>query len=384
MPLLCDFPSPPVAREAFAGGFTSKGVALLTLDELEMYSRGRGARRERRYKCPFCGASEQAFHVNAESGAFNCKRNSCGVKGILREFWREREPMKANERARRDTARAFAPLASKPSAEGEGERGNWRALWEGALALDGPGARKGCDFLAARGSSVDLALASGARFCANWAPSPEGKIYSGGAAVLYPLLSGAREVVAVGGRYVGPVEPKARVGGALDRGVFLAPVWNGQKWLCPLDFEAPCIVEGPADALALASCGAPAIAAHGCNLPQWLAGALAFKTPFLSPDADNAGEKALLDWKREIGPFAPRFRVLRPANAKDFGEMLQNRGRAELRAWLRAAGVPLLDRNTEEEALARLDPQLLAAFPRPVAVEIGLNLLALDRGEEIE
>ncbi len=177
MPLLCDFPSPPVAREAFAGGFTSKGVPLLTLDELESYSTGKGARIERRYKCPFCGASERAFHLNTQTGTFNCKRASCAVSGVLREFWREREPLKANDRARRDTARAFAPapLPKMPRPD-ESDAGNWREQWDGAFSLDEMGAGAGRDFLTSRGLPVPLALATGARFCANWGHLRKGKL----------------------------------------------------------------------------------------------------------------------------------------------------------------------------------------------------------------
>lgn len=394
MPFLSDFPRPEVAQGAFAGGYTSKRVPLLTLDELEQYSSGKGSRRERRYKCPFCGDNEQAFHVNTETGAFNCKRSSCAVKGCLREFWREGEPLGAKARAMRDTARAFeaAPDRSprQEESDGQSERGNWRELWNGARPLDVPAAYAARAFLSKRGLSLPAALATGARYCLDWAPSPEGKIYSGGAAILYPLSNPAREVVAVGGRYLHPraragEKPiKARTGGALDCGAFLAPAFDGAKWVCPLDCETPFVVEGPADALALAQCGAPALAAHGTCLAQWIAGALAFKAPFLAPDVDAAGEKSLPDWTRDLAPFAPRLRALRPTVGKDFGEMLENVGRAEMRVWLRSAGVPLLDRHSEADALARFGPSMVALFPRAEAVEIGLMLLALDARQEIE
>lgn len=390
MPLLSDFPSPQIAQSAFAGGYTAKGVPLLTLDELEQYSTGKGARRERRYKCPFCGAGERAFHVNTETGAFNCKRGSCAVKGCLREFWREAEPLGARARAMRDTARAFEAAPDRApqldQCTGQSEQGNWRAQWESARPLDAPDAHAARAFLSGRGLSLPAALATGARYCLDWAPSPEGAVYFGGAAILYPLSNPAREVVAVGGRYLRPREraPKARTGGALDCGAFLAPAFDGSKWVCPLDWETPFVVEGPADALALAQCGAPALAAHGTCLAQWIAGALAFKAPFLAPDVDAAGEKALPIWTRDLAPFAPRLRALRPPVGKDFGEMLQSVGRAEMRVWLRGAGVPLLDRHSEADALARLAPSIRKTFARAIAVEIGLLSLALDAGFDIE
>lgn len=319
MPLLCDFPSPPIARESFAGGFSSKGVALLTFDELEMYSSGKGARRERLYKCPFCGASERAFHLNTKTGAFNCKRGSCGVKGRLREFWPPL-PDATSPRfvSKRTRPSAFALTPEVPFVPSEG--GNWLALWEGALALDTQGAAAGRDYISGRGVALGVALDAGARFCRNWAPSPEGKIYWGGAAILFPLLDRSGELIAVAGRYLAPNSsgPKARTGGDASRGAFRAPAHGAD----PLDTERPVLVEGPFDALALATCGAPAIAMNGTNLPRWFPPAMAFKAPILAPDNDKSGAVALRTWRRDIGPFAPRLRVLTPEVGKDFGECI--------------------------------------------------------------
>lgn len=343
MPLLGDFPSPPVERESFAGGFSSKGTALLTLDELEMYSSGKGARTERLYKCPFCGASERAFHVNTKTGAFNCKRSSCGVKGRLREFWpapdqRRGAAFQGRQIARKPLSTAFT--LSPDQAPKASVGGNWRAQWENALALDATGAHLGAAYVSQRGITVEVAQRAGVRFCRNWAPSVEGKSYFGGAAVLFPLLNRAGEVVAVGGRYLEPKPdgPKARTGGDAAQGVFRVPVES----LDPLESEQPVLVEGPFDALALATCGAPAIALNGISLPLWLAHALAFKAPFLAPDGDEGGVKALPFWRREVAPFAPRVRVLEFAEelrAKDFGEAIVQSGEGELRAWLLRASV---------------------------------------------
>jgi hypothetical protein len=349
MPLLSDFPSPPVAVESFAGGFSSKGAALLTLDELEMYSSGKGARRERLYKCPFCGAGERAFHLNIETGAFNCKRGSCGVKGRLREFWPPlpdaTSPRFVSKRARPS---AFTLTPEVPKAALDQTGGNWRALWESALALDDGGAQPGRDYVKGRGVALFVALDAGARFCRNWAPSTEGKPYAGGAAILFPLLDRSGELVAVAGRYLRPSStgPKARTGGDASRGAFRAPALGAD----PLDTERPVLVEGPFDALALSTCGAPALAMNGVALPHWLPSAMAFKAPILAPDDDAGGPAALGVWRRDIGPFAPRLRALVPEGGKDFGESIGMGGAAMLRAFLIRSGVlDALDENPIEE-----------------------------------
>ena len=345
MPLLSDFPSPLIARESFAGGFSSKGVPLLTLEELEMYSSGKGARRERLYKCPFCGASERAFHLNIETGAFNCKRGSCGVKGRLREFWpplASATPSRFTSKRARPSAFTLTPEVPKAALDETG--GNWRALWEGALALDDEGAQPGRDYVNGRGVALGAALGAGARFCRNWAPSPEGKTYWGGAAILFPLLDRSGELVAVAGRYLrpNPSGPKARTGGDASRGAFRAPAHGAD----PLDTERPVLVEGPFDALALSTCGAPALAMNGTALPHWIPSAMAFKAPILAPDNDVGGVKALCTWRRDIGPFAPRLHIFVPEVGKDFGECIGkgNAGRlgfrlSMLRAFLIRSGV---------------------------------------------
>lgn len=353
MPLLCDFPLPPVAREAFAGGFSDKGTALLTFDELEQYSSGKGARRERCYKCPFCGDAERAFHVNIETGAFNCKRSSCGVKGRLREFWPAFENASLNALGARVRGRArVVGSALTLSPEKPVERtsgGNWRALWDNALALDEMDAQPGRDYLCGRGVCIETATRAKVRFCRNWAPSTEGKPYCGGVAILFPLLDRAGDLVAVGGRYLAPRDgqPKARTGGDACLGVF-----RGTP--DALESEQPVLVEGPFDALALASCGVPALALNGVALPVWMPSVMAFKAPWIAPDGDVGGDMARGIWKREISPFAPRLRDLRPDGGKDFGECIQRDGVPSLRAWLQRVGVlPETSDAAEVRELAR-------------------------------
>lgn len=373
MPLLCDFPAPSVEREAFAGGYTSKGVPLLTLDELEQYSSGKGSRRERTYKCPFCGASERAFHVNIETGAFNCKRSSCAVKGRLREFWPSLDATRLHSQNRVFDAFALKPLrqpAPLDAVEADGD--NWRAQWESAAPLDAIEAEPARCFLIGRGLSVEIAQQSGARFSRNWAPSPEGKTYRGGAAVLFPLLDMAGELVAVGGRYLmDGATPKARVGGRGETGVFHCAV-NGKR---PLDVENIVAVEGPADALALASVGVPSVAFHGTVAPVWWHRACAFKAFWAALDNDTAGDKGAGVALDTVNGYARKSVRLTPTGANDWAELLETSGADALRACL---PLELLDapQNRPKNTTAGTDSQPPAADAPPDALESARARLA--------
>lgn len=345
MPTLAtDFPSPPIERETFAGGFAAGGAALLTFDELSAYDTGQGRGAERLFRCPFCGASERAFHVNAETGRFNCKRSSCAVKGILREFWKNAPQLSGRAKSQARLRKAFeldAPTIPEAVTNAPLDASNWRQVWENALALDAPESEAARDYLSGRGACLESAIRAGARFCLNWAPSPEGKIYRGGAAILFPLRDLAGELRAVNGRYLrADANPKARTGGTLGEGAFWAPPTDGFNWR---ECDALAIVEGPFDALALAACGAAALSLGGVNLPRWFGRAVAFKAVSIGADADAAGEAAAADWTRQISGFTARVSRLRaPDGCKDFGEALEICARESLANWLREFAPQLL------------------------------------------
>ncbi len=340
--LATHFPAPAIEREAFAGGFASGGAALLTFDELSAYDSGQGRGAERLFRCPFCGATERAFHVNTQTGRFNCKRSSCGVKGILREFWTDAPQPRGRANRAAQLRKAFgldAPEMREVAAPTDAtapvaDASNWRAQWESAVALDTPSAQPGRDYLSGRAVCLETAIRAGVRFCRNWAPSPEGKIYRGGAAILFPLRDFDGELQAVNGRYLAPdANPKARSGGALGAGAFWAAPSNGFDWR---KCDALGTVEGPFDALALGACGAAALAFCGVNLPAWFGRAVAFKAVSIGSDADDAGEVAAANWAREFAVYTRRVSRLRaPDGLKDFGEVLETFGRDWLTAWLR-------------------------------------------------
>lgn len=358
MPHLADFPTPAIARETFAGGFAATGAALLTFDELSAYDAGSGRGAERLFKCPFCGASERAFHLNSQTGRFNCKRSTCGVKGILREFWRDTPQPSGRAGAQARLKKAFGLDApSAPRGETAPDAANWRAQWENAVALDNHSAAAARDYLNGRGVCLETAIRAGVRFCRNWAPSPEGKRYHGGAAVLFPLRDLGGELQAVNGRYLAPdSNPKARSGGTLGAGAFWAAPFDGLDWrVC----DAMAFVEGPFDALALGATGAASLAFCGVNLPAWFGRAVAFKAASIGSDADEAGDKAATDWARDFAPYTRRVSRLRaPDGLKDFGEVAETFGRDWLADWLAGNAPELLQHGNRFADATEPNPQL--------------------------
>lgn len=403
--LASNFPTPSIEREAFAGGFAASGTALLTFDDLQNYDPGRGSGAEKLFKCPFCGATERAFHVNTETGRFNCKRSSCDVKGILREFWNDaRGVVKPSGRARTQNRLRTAfglspsasplllpssvPLSTPKSADSvvaadsvargldtdsvsvpdasSSDASNWSALWENALGLENPGAQLGRDYLQRRGACLESAMRAGSRFCSNWAPSPSGKSYHGGAAVLFPLRDFDGQLQAVSGRYLRPdASPKARTGGALGAGAFWAPPHDGFQWR---GADTLALVEGPFDALALAACSVAALALNGTNLPHWFARIVAFKAVRLGADADVAGETAALKWTDQISVYTRRVSRLRPPiGCKDFGQALSVHGREWLMAWLEGEPLRVFESDPKPLLFDPLSDDVTVSDPLPFA-----------------
>jgi hypothetical protein len=334
---------------------------VLSRADLEVFdAQPQGSGSEKRFRCPFCQNSERAFHVNLDTGAFNCKRSSCGARGQLSDFWRNEStiaPKSLRERTRIALTQAFggslgatsnlaAPIAQE--APQSAKSGNWRELWDASLPILNERAQRGAQYLGGRGISVEVAQAAGVRFCENWAPSADGKTYRAGAAVLYPSIDESGDVVAVGGRYLEPQRTrdgetvKARTGGAARGGVFLAPAKIGGAWWQPFDrrLEAVIIVEGQADALSLAECGFPSVAAGGVNLAPWLHRRAGLRRVFVASDGDAGGDTAAPLWTDYLSGYGAKCERLPPDGAKDWNELLLSMGRDALADWLQARHLP--------------------------------------------
>lgn len=136
-------------------GSTPPVGKALSLADLEVFDALRGSGWEKIGRCPICQAEERAFHVNTQTGAYNCKRASCGVTGKLSDFWQERPPQNRAQRARNALHAAFdlkptqhTPTPLKLPMQGaqdketvssktasEATAFNWRELWEAGLPL---------------------------------------------------------------------------------------------------------------------------------------------------------------------------------------------------------------------------------------------------------
>jgi len=285
---------------------------VFTLDMLEAHDpHSHAGGRERRFLCPLpaCadhqrGERHRSLALNVENGLWTCHR--CGAGGQLREHWPSASRL---GRARSVARRAFAPSApprSRREHEADGAAVA-RALYAAASQLAGaPGAA----YLAGRGLSLALAVASGVRFHSD---------FYGRSAVLFPLLDRSSALVAVNGRYLdGRSNPKVRTAGRKALGVFATPG--------AFDAEQVVICEAPIDALSLATCGVPAIALCGTTGPDWLAAACAFRRVALAFDADGAGDRAAAALAPSLRSFGATVERWRPDGARDWNELLVRRG----------------------------------------------------------
>jgi hypothetical protein len=313
---------------------------LLTLAELEAFDqRATRTALEIITRCPFCEASERAFHVNRQSGLFNCKRAACGAKGKLQDFWDDRPKLTRQARFKANVTRALALAPVAPAPAPENSPAHWREvgeIYEAALSLDEGGAAPACDFLTRRGIAWEIAHQTGARFCPQWAPRGEtSKPYPGAPAILFPLRDLDGSLRAVNGRYLMPQPTKdggtvkARTGGNAKEGAF----WVATPDTTPRNAPALLVVEGPIDALATALCGVPALALCGTAPPSWLGRAAGLRPCYIALDADAGGDNAapaLID----ALTYQMGAQRLRPEGGKDFGEALENHGRQWLARWL--------------------------------------------------
>jgi predicted RNA-binding Zn-ribbon protein involved in translation (DUF1610 family) len=310
----------------------------LSLVELETFdSRAARGRSERRFLCPACGmdkprdAAHRSLAVNARTGAWTCHR--CGNKGLLKEFWTQRENTQSfatsrRARTRAALAHAFAlperskTPASKPDTDDAKIRAAWVAWQRAPSVAETPGAT----YLAGRGANVSLAAQAGVRFSPN---------FYGQAAVLFPVVNRMGEVVAVSSRFTNPRgDFKTMSIGSKSSGVFVTPG--------ALTARLVAVTEAPIDALALAAAGIPAIALIGCSAPAWLLAHLASRDVLVATDADTAGDTVADSLMPQAQARGGRVLRLRARGAKDWGEVLEKHGETRLRAFL-AAFAPRLD-----------------------------------------
>lgn len=294
----------------------------LTLTELEQYdSEPVTCGEEVRFLCPVCGDNKPAdnqhrcLSVNTKSGLWKCHR--CDNSGILAESAQTNSRCKnrhgkASLRHRLDECELDPQKISRLLIEMRGAK---------PLA-DSPGEA----YLDSRGVSVEVAQQSGVLYSRTWngppvAPTSGAMVYPPEPCVVFPLRDRQGSVVAATGRSL--VGDCKRAYGCLKQGVFAT--------VGALDAATIFIVEGPMDALTLATCGFPAVALCGTSYPEWMRSAVAFRTAVIGTDADVAGDRAAESLTKGLSGYAKSCVRLRPPSPhKDWNEMILNVGKADL------------------------------------------------------
>ena len=284
----------------------------LSLAELEAYDRHpSGAGAERRFCCPCPPCREkavdrthQSLTANVESGAWICWR--CQATGKLTERWTDR-PARPLRDVRREAALRRLRVQPDPQPGTAASAPLLPRLLERCVPLGGT---EGQRYLFGRGIGLGLATRAGVTFCPD--------VY-GRPGVVFPLRDPAGELVAVNARHTdGRTDPKTRSVGDRSLGVFATPG--------ALDPRAPLVVvEGPMDALSLATCDVPAVALVCTRAPHWLRRKAAFRRVLVGLDADANGEgdRASDVLAAELAPFAASVERLRPpGGVKDWNDAL--------------------------------------------------------------
>lgn len=298
-------------------------LSLAQLKDFDRHATGAGA--EQRFCCPLPACQDkprdrghQSLCANVESGAWICNR--CGATGKLVERWAARPLLTGAQRRREAARRAFA-LPPEPPQPGTAASA---PLLPGLLARCVPVAgTPGERYLSGRGIDALDAM-------------PAGVLYVddcyGRAGVAFPLHDRGGHLVALNVRHTdGRDDPKTHSVGDRRLGVFATP--GALAAAVPL-----VVVEGPIDALSLASCYVPAVALVCTRAPHWLRTAAAFRRVLVALDADAEGDEKAELVASALAPSAHSVERLRPPAGKDWNDALLQLGYADFWHWLTDAG----------------------------------------------
>lgn len=303
----------------------------LTLAELEAFDPHpikNGS--EWRYLCPFCADKERTFHLNCDSNLWNCKRATCDVRGKLADE-NESSPSTRRQRAQAGLERAFGSsfksespleLYSPLRISGKPREISASHSKQSPLDLTGLSSLRNTPaqaYLEGRGFHIETIMAAGAFFSPSWSCFAR-------PAVVFPVCDDKGVIWAAQGRFLGDFKPKAITDGRVGRGVYASP----DAWDAPILF----LTEAPLDAISLWYCGFPALALCGVSERPWLWPLCLFKRVALAFDADEGGEKASANWRRDLAGFGASCLRVRPQGAKDWNEMLKQRGQSQLNRYV--------------------------------------------------
>ena len=321
----------------------------LSLSELESFdSKSAAHGRERRFLCPVCGqnkprdSAHRSLAVNTENGSFLCHR--CQTKGRLKEFWEARPIMQKKERTRLKLMAHFAldesVFISKPKEKAEAKTENLSEKMEKYQAnfVHSPAEI----YLDGRGISTEIAIKAGCGYAEkweHWEKSDEKWILKGtDRRAVFPIYDSAGNLIAIHGRAIDEAHlnsPKITRGDK-SVGLFLSDANIFESKILA-------ICEGACDALALSMCGIPSVAMTGTTSPDWFYKKMAFRRVLIATDADDAGDKSAYKLKTELASRGTKTFRLRSRHAKDWSEVLEKIGAAQMRDFLSAFREDLTD-----------------------------------------
>ena len=340
---------------------------VITLQDLELYdAHPQKIGRESRFLCSLSAScrekSRDAGHrslcVNLNDGFYFCHR--CQAKGKLQEFWEERPKINKKQIAYLKLAARFSPpttiinspVATQTAQTAQSGMGLDEKMKAYDTAFSDSAAEK---YLQSRRIPPEIARQTGCGYAANWEhweKRDENWHLTGvDKRVVFPIVNERGELVAIHGR-------------AIDNKFFNSPkITKGDKslgvFLTPdaLRAKVVAICEGQVDALALWSCGIAAAAMTGTSAPPWLMRKLAFRHVLLATDADEAGDKAAFRLQTELESRAAKVFRLRPREGKDWAEVLEKTGIAQMREKLAAFAV-------ESDDVRRVNTALGSGFSK--------------------
>ncbi len=269
--------------------------------------------------------AHRSLCVENSSGVFYCHR--CGEKGRLREFWEKRSGTNPTKNLAIKTThlRPVAALVARAiSKETKQEKKiDLEAMRERmssyALKFADSPAQK---YLQERGIQPKISLKAGCGYAPGWEhwekKGDDWNLLGTDARVVFPVYDEDKNLAAIHGRAIDKdhIHSSKITRGNKSKGVFLASPRA-------LSGNVVAICEGPADALALQTCGIPALAMIGTTAPKWLAAKLKDKAVLLATDADKAGDEAAMKLEAVLRIYTRNIFRMRPLSGKDWAEELE-------------------------------------------------------------
>lgn len=351
----------------------------LSLEDLERFdSRSPNRGKERRFACPLCGqgkpldAPHRCLAVNTENGSFFCHR--CQAKGRLREFWETRliTPKKQKTRQKINAQFSINQTQKKEEKETHENLSEKMTKYQNDF-LHSPAEM----YLLNRCISTEIAMKAGCGYAEkweHWEKQNEKWILQGtDRRVVFPIYDREGKLVAIHGRAIDKnhLASSKITRGDKSNGIFLsdAPL---------LGDGIVAVCEGAIDAMALAVGGIRAIAMTGTTPPDWFYRKMAFQNVLIATDADEAGDKSAYRLRLELQARGAKTLRIRPRNAKDWGEVLEKIGVAEMQKFMSVfSEISDIERFNEALRLNELGRVEVAEFVANLITEMSLkaNLL---------